>query len=184
MTPAAPSPGPFIQLYTDGSTYPNPGPGGWGATVITPHRIVLLHGRHFGKTTNNAMELEAILQGLRAISKRFRVELFSDSQWSLGAIFNDHWRVTTNLERLSAIKEEIKKFELVRPAHVKGHADDEYNNLCDRLAGSGYQGLPRQTHLNGRELVLVTFLDRGEKPQPPHTPNHTILKFGQAVCLE
>jgi ribonuclease HI len=83
-----------VKLYTDGACLGNPGPGGYG--------VVLLHGKHrkelsggFRLTTNNRMEMLAVIMGLRALKEKCSVQLFSDSQYIVNAIKNgwaETWR--------------------------------------------------------------------------------------------
>jgi ribonuclease HI len=80
-TPASPSPPvlPFVQLFTDGACQGNPGPGGWG--YILRHPATGKEKEASGgqaQTTNNQMEMQAVIEGLRALTKRSRVEIITD----------------------------------------------------------------------------------------------------------
>lgn len=134
-----------VDLYTDGACSYNPGPGGWGAILIYKGVEKELSGGH-PETTNNRMEITAMLEGLRALKEKCEVTLYSDSAYcidafNLGRIKNwqaNGWR--------TADKKEVKNLDLwkellsIMSGHkitfvkVKGHADNEYNNRCDKLA--------------------------------------------------
>ncbi len=78
-----------VLVYTDGSCFPNPGPGGWAALHVTPDRAHILreiHGAAPAVTTNNRMEILAAIEGLRALPHRQTVGLFTDSRYVLDAI--------------------------------------------------------------------------------------------------
>jgi ribonuclease HI len=131
-----------IILYTDGAARGNPGPGGYG--------VVLMYGNHrkelskgFKHTTNNRMELWALIAGLEAITKKdIPVKIYSDSQYVVNAI-NKGWLNTwikTNFKGGKKNADLWKKFHVLAKHHsisiiwVKGHADNPYNNRCDELA--------------------------------------------------
>ena len=134
-----------VTIYTDGACSGNPGAGGWGA--------VLMHGDHkkeisgFEKeTTNNRMELTAVIVALSSLKQPCNVELFSDSAYVVNAIkqgWLENWK---NNGWLGSDKKQVKNIELwqklddlmqthkVNFNKVKGHADNEFNNRCDALA--------------------------------------------------
>jgi ribonuclease HI len=138
---------PFIVIFTDGSAYPNPGPGGWGALLIdqTSHREKELSGSE-PDTTNNRMELKAAVEALRALKVSCQVELFTDSQYlQLGITewmdkwIKNNWRTADR----KPVKNQDLWQELNREAHrhfvhwrwVRGHAGNECNERVDQLAG-------------------------------------------------
>ncbi|MBK9283977.1 MAG: ribonuclease HI [Sphingobacteriaceae bacterium] len=130
-----------IELYTDGAASGNPGPGGYG--------IVLIYGKHrkelsggFRKTTNNRMELLAVILGLESIQdKKLKVKIFSDSKYVVDAV-NLKWVFNWKLKgfekkanpdlwrRLLQVYDPLTH-EFI---WVKGHADNVENNRCDELA--------------------------------------------------
>lgn len=134
-----------VEIYTDGACSGNPGPGGWGAVLIYGERKVELSG--FEKdSTNNKMELTAPIEALKKLKEPCGVNLYSDSAYLINAFkqgWLDKW-IKNGWKRNK--NEEVKNLELwkelVRLANyhtiewikVKGHADNEYNNLCDKLA--------------------------------------------------
>ena len=74
----------LVTLYTDGACSGNPGPGGWGVVLLYgAHRKELSGGER--ETTNNRMELTAVIEGLRALKVRCRVDIFSDSAYTVNA---------------------------------------------------------------------------------------------------
>ena len=137
-----------ITLYTDGAARGNPGRGGYGAILIFgKHHKELSKG--FQHTTNNRMELWAIIAGLEAITnKDIPVTIYSDSQYVVNAI-NKGWLNTwmkTNFKGGKKNSDLWKKYNALAQHFsitifwVKGHADNPYNNRCDELATSAADG--------------------------------------------
>ena len=140
-----------ITLYTDGACSGNPGPGGWGAILeYMGHEKELSGGE--ANTTNNRMELTAVIKGLQALKEPCIVELYSDSKYLVDA-FNQHW-VDGWLKRgwKNSSKEPVKNIDLwqrllrakaqhqVKFTWVKGHAGHPENERCDRLATTAADG--------------------------------------------
>ncbi len=137
-----------ITIYTDGSSRGNPGPGGYGTILMYgSHRKELSQGyRH---TTNNRMELMAVIAGLQAITKpNIPVVIYSDSQYVVRAI-EEGWLNTwikTNFKGgkknsdLWKIYYQLAKAFSIKMIWVKGHADNPYNNRCDELATMAADG--------------------------------------------
>ena len=131
-----------ITLYTDGAARGNPGRGGYGAVLIYGnHKKELSKG--FKHTTNNRMELWAIIAGLESITKReLPITIYSDSQYVVNSI-NKGWLNTwmkTNFKGGKKNPDLWKKYHslskdfIINIVWVKGHADNEFNNRCDELA--------------------------------------------------
>lgn len=131
-----------IKLYTDGSSRGNPGPGGYGAILMfNHHRKELSKG--FRLTTNNRMELMAVIAGLQAIKKNeHRVVVYSDSQYVVNAV-NKGWLknwIRTDFKGGKKNKDLWLIFHKLSASFnlefvwVKGHADNPHNNRCDELA--------------------------------------------------
>ena len=134
-----------VIIYTDGACSGNPGPGGWGAILMCEGTKKEISG---GKkdTTNNIMEITAVIEGLKLLKYPCEVEVYSDSAYVVNA-FNQKWREgwTKNGWRNSS-KETVKNKELweeleeltnthnVTFIKVKGHSNNEFNNRCDELA--------------------------------------------------
>ena len=130
-----------INLYTDGSSRGNPGPGGYGVVLTCgPHRKEISCG--YACTTNNRMELLAVIVGLEAIKRaNAQVNIYSDSSYVVKAI-NDGW--LANWQRKGLHKQKNadlwERFLQVASGHqlrffwIKGHAGHPENERCDRLA--------------------------------------------------
>ena len=142
---------PVILLYTDGAASGNPGPGGYGVVLCCGGlRKELSAG--FARTTNNRMELLAVIAGLEAIRwDRARVELYSDSTYVVKAI-NEGWLENWQRKQFKKVKNVDLWLRLlpllarheVTFHWVKGHAGHPENECCDRLAVAAYRlpGLP------------------------------------------
>lgn len=146
-----------VTLYTDGAARGNPeGPGGYGAVLQYRDQKGSLHEREyscgFSKTTNNRMELLAVIVGLEALTKPCQVDLYSDSQYVVKP-FTEHWidawkkkgwRTSGNDEvKNRALWERLlaaMKGHEVTFNWVKGHAGHPENERCDRLATSAADG--------------------------------------------
>jgi ribonuclease HI len=135
---------PHVTIYTDGACSGNPGPGGWGAILISgQHRKELNGGEP--ATTNNRMELQAAIEALGALKRRSRVDLYSDSayvrdgitKWIFGWRRNG-WRTADNKPVKNA--ELWQLLDAARARHdvtwhwVKGHAGHPENERADALA--------------------------------------------------
>lgn len=145
-----------VEIFTDGASRGNPGPGGYGTILkyIDPqgvtHQKELSQG--FRCTTNNRMELLAVIAGFEALKRPCTVDLYSDSKYVVDA-FNQHW-VDGWLKRnwKNAKKEPVKNIDLwqrllkAKESHtvtfhwVKGHAGHPENERCDELATTAADG--------------------------------------------
>ncbi len=132
-------------LYTDGACSNNPGMGGW-AYILRFNRKTTENSGFEAETTNNKMELMAVIKGLEAIPEKCNVEVYSDSAYVVNAFLEDwisswkkrKWRNSEgkpvkNLELWQRLVE-LSEFHKVKWNKVAGHSDDELNNRCDRLA--------------------------------------------------
>ncbi len=134
-----------VILYTDGACSGNPGPGGWGYVLIFGEHRREMSG-YCPDTTNNRMELTAAIEGLSALKEPCEVDLYTDSSYMAHG-FLKNW--VSNWQRRGWLKADKKPVEnqdlwkklieltgqhAVRWHLVRGHADNEENNLCDRLA--------------------------------------------------
>ena len=133
-----------VTIYTDGACSGNPGPGGWAAILMVGEVKKELCGGE-PSTTNNRMELLAVINGLKALTRPCEVDLYSDSAYVVNA-FQQNWigKWVRNGWRNSA-KAEVANSDLwqelltltqrhkVNFIKVKGHADNEFNNRCDVL---------------------------------------------------
>jgi len=137
-----------LTMYTDGASRGNPGPGGYGTILFWGgHRKELSQG--YKRTTNNRMELMAVIAGLQALKRDgLKVTVYSDSQyvvkaWEQGWLKN--W-IATNFKGGKKNKDlwlqfyELAKKNTIRFVWVRGHADNPYNNRCDELATTAADG--------------------------------------------
>lgn len=119
------------RIYTDGSCLKNPnGPGGWAYVVVRENVEIIGYGSN-STTTNNRMELQAIIEALLSVEKG-EYELYTDSQWALKCA-TGVWRRKANLD-LWIEFENVSKDLKLHWYWVKSHNDNEYNNLVDELA--------------------------------------------------
>ena len=134
-----------IEIYTDGACSGNPGPGGWGAVLRYNGRKKEISGGEV-QTTNNRMELTAVIAALECLKEPCAVELYSDSKYVIDAL-SKGWAVSwrkkgwIKSDKKPALNvdlwERLLKLTEAHEMHyhwVKGHADNEYNNRCDALA--------------------------------------------------
>ncbi len=134
-----------VTIYTDGACSGNPGPGGWGAILMYgPHKKELSGGE--ASTTNNRMELTAVISALELLKEPCAVELWSDSKYVIDALdkgWAKGWRAKgwVKSDKKPALNPdlwqrllELCEVHTVRTHWVKGHAENEFNNRCDELA--------------------------------------------------
>jgi ribonuclease HI len=135
-------------MYTDGAARGNPGPGGYGAILMYgSHRKEISGG--FRLTTNNRMELMAVVEGLKLIKKpELPVVIYSDSQYVVKAIeegWLNNWIRTDfkggkkNKDLWTIYHKLSQKFK-IKLVWVRGHADNPFNNRCDELATAAADG--------------------------------------------
>lgn len=134
-----------VTLYTDGACSGNPGKGGWGCVLIYGEVEKQMSGVA-EVTTNNQMELTAVIEGLKALKEPCEVLVYSDSAYVVNA-FNQNWiDGWINNNWRNSKKDPVANRELweelisLTQTHkvtfnkVKGHAGDKYNEICDSLA--------------------------------------------------
>ena len=137
-----------VTIYTDGSSRGNPGPGGYGTILMSgSHKKELSQG--YKLTTNNRMELMAVIAGLKALKKNeLKVTIYSDSQYIVNAIekgWLKNW-IKTNFKGGKKNKDlwmeydQLAKDHTIKFVWVKGHADNPFNNRCDILATEAADG--------------------------------------------
>lgn len=136
---------PPIYLYTDGAASGNPGPGGYGAILRCGSLEKELSGG-FARTTNNRMELLAVIRGLEAIRwEGVEVCVFSDSTYVVNTVTMG-WKRKKNQD-LWARFDELAGHFILKFNWIKGHAGHPENERCDRLAVAAYSmpGLPEDS---------------------------------------
>ncbi len=134
-----------VVIYTDGACSENPGPGGWGCVLIY-NGVEKQFSGFENNTTNNRMEMTAVIEAVSRLKEPCKIDLYSDSAYVVNAFLQnwaDNW-IKNNWK--TADKKPVKNEDLWRKLlelvekhqitwhKVKGHADDKYNNICDRLA--------------------------------------------------
>lgn len=144
----------MLELYTDGACSGNPGPGGWAWVLVVDKKVIAQDSGFEAKTTNNRMELLAVISGLENLKKTnhtgCKISVHTDSIYVQQGISNwinnwkkngwktsakkpvknqDFWRELDNLQKNFSIEWNW----------VKGHAENEFNNLCDELAVKAYK---------------------------------------------
>jgi ribonuclease HI len=135
-------------MYTDGAARGNPGPGGYGVILISGnHRKEISQG--YRKTTNNRMELMAVIAGLQSLKRdNLNVTVYTDSQYVAKAI-QEGWLkkwIATEFKGGKKNKDlwmqfyELSKKHTIKFVWVKGHADNPFNNHCDNLATAAADG--------------------------------------------
>ncbi len=134
-----------VTIYTDGACSGNPGPGGWGAILMYKDNIKEISGGD-KETTNNIMELTAVIEALKLLKFPCKVNLYSDSAYVVNAFLQNWIGNWQKNNWKTADKKDVKNKELWQELisltnihnitfnKVKGHADNEYNNRCDELA--------------------------------------------------
>ena len=141
----------FVEIYSDGACKGNPGPGGWG--------VLLRYGKHekqlYGgesQTTNNRMELTAVIKGLEGLKRSSRVRVITDSQYVKNGITQwihnwkrNGWKTAgrqpvKNADLWQTLDKEVARHD-VEWHWVKGHSGHPENELADRLANRGIEEL-------------------------------------------
>ena len=135
-----------IRIYTDGACSGNPGPGGWGAVILFENEKQLISGNEH-PTTNNRMELKAVVEALKiALQFSKKIDIYSDSAYVVNTIKNK-WYKNWSLNGWKTVKkEDVKNKDLwveliellghhpINLVKVKGHSGDKNNELVDKLA--------------------------------------------------
>jgi len=141
----------IIRIYTDGACRGNPGPGGWGALILKDNEEIKLNGGQ-NVTTNNQMELTAVIKALNFFSESTKIEIFTDSKYVMDGItsYIKKWKVNG---WKTASKKPVKNSDLWKQLDelsaqhsiswnwVKGHSGHRENDIADELANLGIDNL-------------------------------------------
>lgn len=138
----------MVEIYTDGAARGNPGPGGYGVVLLANgHRKELSKG--FRLTTNNRMELMAVIAGLEAMKKQdLKITIYSDSKYVIEAV-EKGWVFQWNMKPDFAKKKnrdlwkkflKLYEYQNISFVWVKGHSTNKENNRCDELATEAADG--------------------------------------------
>ena len=134
-----------VDLYTDGACSGNPGKGGYGGILIY-NGVEKKYSGGEAMTTNNRMELRAVIEGLKLLKEPVELNIYSDSAYVVNAFLEnwiENWQLngwrTASKKPVQNVEIWQELLELLAPHtvtwnKVKGHADNQYNNECDRLA--------------------------------------------------
>ncbi len=143
-----------VEMFTDGACRGNPGKGGWGVLLRYGDVEKTLHGGE-AMTTNNRMELTAVIKGLEALNKACKVHVTTDSKYVLSGIteWMDNWKrrnwktankkPVLNVELWQRLDELVSRHE-VEWEWVKGHSGHPENEIADQLANQGIDELDEQ----------------------------------------
>lgn len=139
---------PNVIIYTDGASRGNPGPGGYGTVLLAGNNKKEL-SKGYKRTTNNRMELMAVIAGLEALKKDgLKVVIYSDSKYVVDSVekgWLNNW-IATNFKGGKKNKDlwlhyyHLAKKQFLRFVWIKGHAENPFNNRCDQLATAAADG--------------------------------------------
>ncbi len=134
----------IIKIYTDGACSGNPGKGGWGAILLYNDREKRINGFD-PETTNNKMELKAVIESLKIIKKNIKIHIYTDSNyvkdgitkwifnWKKNGWKNSKRQAVKNSDLWQELDALVQKYD-VEFFWVKGHSGDKYNEIADQLA--------------------------------------------------
>lgn len=139
------SAGPQDGVFTDGSSIPNPGPGGWGYVHVEGGKVISQKHGHDGNTTNNRMELTALIEAFRALPVDARIDVYTDSnlcvqtvnQWAKGWKANNWRRKSGPIANLELVQELYALAEQrpgVKLQWIKAHNGWLWNEYADALS--------------------------------------------------
>ena len=157
----------MIDIYTDGACIDNPGPGGWAVIVLNGESKRALSGGE-QETTNNRMEIMAVVKGLQAVPETSEVRVHSDSQYVINTMTRN-WKRNANQDLWGQLDAEVNK-RTVKWEWVRGHSGHPLNEEVDRLANDEArkvkkesEGGPGLTHVD--EAGKATMVDVGWKSE-------------------
>jgi len=139
-----------IEIYTDGACLGNPGPGGWGAILLYKEHQKKISGKE-KDTTNNRMEMRAVIEALRSLKKSAEALVYTDSKYVLEGITKwifswkkNGWRNANrkeikNIDLWQDLDAEVAKHK-IEWVWVKGHNGNHFNELVDKLARNAVNG--------------------------------------------
>tara|TARA_B100000700_G_scaffold215231_1_gene236574 strand:+ start:304 stop:1182 length:879 start_codon:yes stop_codon:yes gene_type:complete len=152
----------MIQIHTDGSCLGNPGPGGWGAIIIYPDGDVKELSGSNQDTTNNRMELKAVIEALNFIESGSMIELFSDSLYVINTITKG-WKKKANIELWNELDNVIQKHTNISWNWVKGHSGDFYNEKVNDIAQGKAEMVKNNNLSHVNDEGSVQMVDVGQK---------------------
>lgn len=121
-------------IYTDGAYSSSKNQGGLGIIFLKNDEVVATYSKAYKNTTNNRMELLAVIIALESIHNSDKITIYSDSMYVIGCA-TKNWSKTKNLDLWNRYDKVVQKLNCeINFIHVKGHQDNIYNNMCDKLA--------------------------------------------------
>lgn len=174
-----------LQVFTDGSCYPNPGPeGGAGCVVLLEGVVVFLFARITGdRVTNNIAELEAIRLGLSSLpAEGHKITVSTDSTYARNVLTLQS-QASANLDLVAETRSEMKRLgwrmnrfrSRLAIRHVYGHNGNRYNEMADCLARDPWAHLPNVDRWDDRDLYVCAFVDTENVPAPLRSQNNLIV---------
>lgn len=153
-----------VLLYTDGACSGNPGIGGYAGILMYEQHVLKYNGAE-AQTTNNRMEISAVIEGLKKLKYPCIVEIYSDSAYTVNA-FNEGWietwrkngwkkadgKAVLNVDLWEELYSLTQKHDTIF-YKVAGHADNVYNNECDALARSAVEDLRKKLQADNIEIL-------------------------------
>lgn len=133
----------MIEVYTDGAYSSSRNQGGLGIVFIKDNKVIAKFSKTYKNTTNNRMELMAVIIALQSIKDENEITIYSDSMYVIGTA-TQGWKRKKNLDLWEKYDTVIDLFKTVTFKHVKGHSTNMFNNLCDEMAvaaSQAYAGL-------------------------------------------
>lgn len=138
----------MFTLYTDGGALGNPGVGGYGYVILKDDDFLLEGGGYSVVSTNNKMEIKAVIEGLRKIPDNSYVQVFTDSDYVIKTM-KGLFGIKKNQYLWEALNKEVERMEKVEWNWVKGHAGIEYNERCDKICKQMMKGIvPKLKEIN------------------------------------
>ena len=161
-----------MEIYTDGSCDPNPGRGGWAWWCPTTRKHA---SGHVAETTNNRMEMQAILEAVKALYDDGAVRIYSDSQWAIN-VLTRRWKGKKNRDLIEAIWA-LPQWPAIRLFWIRGHSGHPDNEQADRLANAAAHANQAEDGGLYAEPLLSVLMGERVDECPAAAPN-TILGAG------
>jgi len=170
----------MIEIYTDGSCLGNPGPGGWAAIILDTNDVTKKPCRVQGNcpdTTNNRMELLALIKGVSKVPDDRKIKVYSDSKYVVDTL-NKNWKRNVNLDLWEDLDQEVQNRE-IEYIWIKGHANnihnEEANDIAQQEANDIAQNSTKINHLSHTdESGKISMVDISNK--------NTTLRKAKATC--
>lgn len=129
----------MIKIFVDGSCKPtNPGPAGIGGVVIWENENEQEFSEYIGEATNNIAEIRAFEKALNILIEQGKeweeVSIYTDSNYVVG-LFSKGWNAKANIDLVASVRKKLENFPNLTLTWVKGHNNDKFNELADKLAG-------------------------------------------------